>query len=108
MRLVGLSDSRWELAMPYAEHLVGDPDTGVIHGGVVTALLDNAAGLVAYRKDRHHREEAVATLDMRIDDLASARPGQPLFVRADCIKRTREIVFVRAQAFQETIDSLPP
>ena len=30
--------------LPYGEHLVGDPDTGVIHGGVITAMLDNACG----------------------------------------------------------------
>ncbi|MEL6246328.1 MAG: PaaI family thioesterase, partial [Pseudomonadota bacterium] len=30
---------------PWVEHLVGDPDTGIIHGGVITTLLDNLCGM---------------------------------------------------------------
>lgn len=101
--LVSLSDTHCEMAVPYAEHLVGDPDTGVIHGGVVTALLDNAAGLAAFRKGRDHLDEAVATLDMRIDYLSSAQPGRAIIARADCYKRTHNVVFVRAYAYHDSI-----
>ena len=33
------------LSVPYAENLIGNPETGVIHGGVITSLLDNACGI---------------------------------------------------------------
>src|ERR1700759_37000 len=33
------------MRLPYAPHLVGNPDTGVVHGGVITGLLDHACGM---------------------------------------------------------------
>ena len=36
---VGLEGRRITFRVPYAEHLVGDPDSGVIHGGVITSAL---------------------------------------------------------------------
>ena len=32
-------------SQPWDDSLVGDPDTGVIHGGVITTLLDNLCGM---------------------------------------------------------------
>ena len=29
------------LSVPYSENLIGNPETGVIHGGVITSLLVN-------------------------------------------------------------------
>jgi len=93
-----------ELMIGYADHLVGDPDTGVIHGGAITALLDNAAGMVARPRDIPRDEAAIATLDLRIDYMGSAEPGKNVHARAHCFKRTRNVAFVRAVAFTETPD----
>lgn len=90
--------------LPYAEHLVGDPDTGVIHGGVITAVLDNASGW-AVRVGRDWREGmSMATLDIRIDYMKPAEPRADLFVTAECFKQTKTIAFVRGIAFQGDID----
>ncbi|MAN16195.1 MAG: thioesterase, partial [Dinoroseobacter sp.] len=32
------------IAMPWSDDLVGDPRTGVIHGGAVSALMDTCGG----------------------------------------------------------------
>ena len=92
---------------PYAEHLIGDPDTGVIHGGVITAMLDNACGravhlarVAAGRDD----EGAIATLDLRIDYMSSAEPGKDLYGEAYCYRLTRHVAFVRASAYTDTIE----
>ena len=37
LELTGVEGRNVHLKVPYSEHLVGDPDTGVIHGGVITA-----------------------------------------------------------------------
>ena len=104
MRFISGTEDNCELAISYSEHLVGDPDTGVIHGGAITALLDNAAGMVARPKDMHRDVAAIATLDMRIDYMGSATPGKDVHAQAHCFKRTKNVAFVRAVAFTESAD----
>ncbi len=98
MAVLSAADGIAVLSVPYDEKLVGDPDTGVIHGGVVTTLLDNACGVAVGSKLR--RIGLIATLDLRIDYLKPAEPGLPLFARAECYKVTRNIAFVRGTAYQ--------
>jgi uncharacterized protein (TIGR00369 family) len=93
-----------ELALPYDEHLVGDPDTGVIHGGAITALLDNAAGFAGRPPRTTMAEIAIATLDLRIDYMGPATPGRTVIGRATCYHRTRSITFVRAVAYHDSPD----
>ncbi len=102
MKYVYDREDECELAIGYAEHLVGDPDTGVIHGGAITALLDNAAGPIARPKDMPREVAAIATLDMRIDYMGAAEPGKDVHARAHCFKRTRNVAFVRAVAFTDS------
>jgi len=90
--------------IPYAEHLVGDPDTGVIHGGVLTALLDNTCGIAVRPPDSEPSGVSIATLDLRIDYMGSAEPNKDIFAEAVCFKRTRNIAFVRATAYQTSPD----
>lgn len=102
MTLLRHDDGGCVVRVPYADHLVGDPDTGVVHGGVLTALLDNACGLAVRSPNSAPEEISMATLDLRIDYMGSARPHQDIFAEAVCYKRTRHIAFVRATAYQST------
>jgi uncharacterized protein (TIGR00369 family) len=90
--------------VPYAEHLVGDPDTGVIHGGVLTAVLDNTCGMAVRPPQESDQWLPIATLDLRIEYLGAATPHQDIFAEAVCFKRTRHIAFVRAVAYQTSAD----
>ncbi len=92
------------ICVPYAEHLVGDPDTGVIHGGVITAAMDNASGWSIRVRDDHDPEMSMATLDLRIDYMKPATPGEDLMIRAECYKQTQNIAFVRAVAYHDSVD----
>jgi len=85
---------------PWRDDLVGDPDTGVIAGGVVTALLDHCCGL-AVTSSMMGKAEAfsTATLDLRIDYMRPAAPRSGVTAQAHCYKITRTIAFVRAQAY---------
>jgi uncharacterized protein (TIGR00369 family) len=104
MTLVSRSADGCIVRVPYAEHLVGDPDTGVIHGGVITALLDNASGM-AVRSDPGGadigEERSMATLDLRIDYMRPAQPRQDLYCDAHCYRMTSNVAFVRAIAYHD-------
>jgi uncharacterized protein (TIGR00369 family) len=90
------------LTVPYREELVGDPDTGVIAGGVVTTLLDHACGQAVYAA--LGTPTVIATLDLRIDYMRPAEPGKAVFCRAHCYKITRSVAFVRASAYDNSVD----
>lgn len=91
-----------ELAMPYQSALVGDPATGVMHGGAVSALMDTTCGAAVM--SHPDAGNATATLDLRIDYMRGAVPGQAVRARASCIRLTRSIAFVQATAFDDDRD----
>jgi uncharacterized protein (TIGR00369 family) len=97
--LVELTAARARARLPYGPHLVGDPETGMVHGGVVTGLLDHTSGMAVMGK--LHTPLPIATLDLRIDYMKPARPGETIMAEATCLKVTREIAFVRGVAFHD-------
>jgi len=83
--------------VPYAEHLIGNPDTRVVHGGVITALLDNTCGIAVGSKTALQGQ--IATLDLRIDYMKPATPGEDILAFAECYKVTKNIAFARGVAY---------
>jgi uncharacterized protein (TIGR00369 family) len=83
--------------VPYADHLIGNPDSGVVHGGVITSLLDNTCGIAVGSKTALAGQ--IATLDLRIDYMKPATPRQDIFAFAECYKVTKNIAFVRGVAY---------
>lgn len=96
MELEDLGGGEAVIAMPYADHLVGDPKTGVVHGGAVSALMDTCCGAAVMSHPSN--PAATATIDLRIEYLRSATPGQRITARATCYHVTRSVAFVRATA----------
>ncbi len=85
-----------ELALPYAEKLIGNPGTGVIASGPILSLMDMATSLGVWL--RANAFVAHATLDLRVDYLRPATPGKTVIGRGECYRLTRSIAFIRGQA----------
>lgn len=97
MSVVDAAPAKAWLSVPYDKRLIGNVETGVIHGGVITTLLDHTCGMAVQLALPERM--SIATLDLRIDYMKPATPGLALTGHAHCYKVTRNIAFVRGVAY---------
>ena len=102
LTVVSVGKGMVEVSMPYDHRLIGDPARGVIAGGAVSALMDTCAGAAVMA----HPETgtSTATLDLRIDYMRAATPGETVVAKAVCYHMTKSIAFVRAEARDDDAD----
>lgn len=91
-----MADRTARFRLPYAAKLIGNPETGVLHGGAITALLDACSGAAVFAT--LPQLQPIATLDLRIDYLRPAEPGKDVWAEATCHHMSKHVAFVRAVA----------
>src|SRR2546425_11412149 len=73
-------------SLPYRPVFVGDTETGVLHGGVVTAMLDESCGMAVQLALDGTR--AIAPPDPRLDYQKPPTPGLGTKAHSGCYRRT--------------------
>jgi uncharacterized protein (TIGR00369 family) len=102
MRVISADKGKLTLELPYSENIVGNPETGVIHGGAITTLMDSTCGFTApLALDGF---QICPTLDLRIDYMAKAIPHRSVFGSAEAYRVTENVIFVRGVAWQDSPD----
>jgi uncharacterized protein (TIGR00369 family) len=105
MKVISFARGEAVFQLPYDEKLVGNPDTGVLHGGAITALLDACSGASVFAALVEWGP--IATLDLRIDYLRAGDVGKSITCRANCYRLTRNVAFTRAVAYHDDDESDP-
>ena len=85
-----------ELSLPYAEQLIGVAESGIIASGPIISLMDMATSIAIWIRLGMFRHQA--TLDLRVDYLRPARPGETIIGRGECYGVTKSVGFVRGLA----------
>ena len=102
-RITAVSAARGSMTLPPRPEWVGDPSRGMLHPGALTVLADSACGLAVGAALT--QRAPYATLDLRMDYLRPAGPGQDVHCDAHCYRLTRNVAFVRAEVWQAERDA---
>ncbi|MGY4526536.1 PaaI family thioesterase [Pseudomonas sp. TE21394] len=87
------------LVLPWSPAIVGNPQTGAVHGGALTTLMDTTCGMATLCV--LPRFEVCPTLDLRIDYMHPAEAGKAIYGHAQCYRVTRDVIFTRGTAYQD-------
>lgn len=86
LEVIAASTEHLKMRAAWRDEMLGNPDTGAVHGGILSAILDAAAFYtVAAATGR-----IGATLDMRVDYHRPAQPGD-LVAHGSVVKAGRSI-----------------
>jgi uncharacterized protein (TIGR00369 family) len=94
-----IEPGRAVLLLPVRPEFVGDPRRPALHGGVVSALIDAAAGAAAW--SALPPGESVSTVDLRVDYLEPAGLGGTLRAEAEIVRKGNRVCHVRVAVTQE-------
>lgn len=87
------------MRLPYRKDLIGEPRSGVLHGGAISALLETTFAVAVHAFPDFLNE--AATMDMRVNYMRPARPGSMVMAHGKVKHVTRRIIFVEGSAWDE-------
>lgn len=87
------------MRLPWCDDLLGDSARGLVHGGVLTMLLDTVCGSAVL--PALPAPEVCPTLDLRVDHFRPAVAGQAILAEARVVRVTASVVFTEGTLWQE-------
>lgn len=111
VELIGGKLETWEEGLVRLSLKVEERHTnphGVMHGGVITTLMDEALGSViaTVRGMEAMWEAPHATVDMNVSFLSNARAGDEIVIEGRALKVGRSVAFGEAEARRVRDDAL--
>jgi uncharacterized protein (TIGR00369 family) len=89
----GISVIEWDATPEFCFHAASGP---IVHGGMVTTLLDTAMGGACWSV--MEEDESFLTADLRVEFMRSARPGT-LRAEGRVVQRNRRVAFCAADLY---------
>ena len=111
VQMIGAKVEEWREGYVRMSLVVEEKHTnpnGVMHGGVLTTLMDEALGAViaTIRGMEVMRAAPHATVEMNVSFLAGARAGDDIVVEGRALKVGRSVAFGEAEARRRGSDDL--
>ncbi|WP_445158161.1 PaaI family thioesterase [Halomonas sp. E14] len=99
LEVLSVAPPEVRMRLPWRDELLGDTTRGLVHGGVLTMLLDTVCGSAVLCG--LPAPEVCPTLDLRIDHYRPALAGRPLLAGARVLRVTESVVFTEGTVWQE-------
>ena len=111
VQMIGAKVEEWREGYVRMSLVVEEKHTnphGVMHGGVLTTLMDETLGAVvaSVREMDAMRAAPHATVEMNVSFLAGARTGDEIVVEGRALKVGRSVAFGEAEARRRGSDDL--
>jgi uncharacterized protein (TIGR00369 family) len=103
MELIDVWPGGLIVKLPYSGNIVGNPESGIIHGGAITTLMDQTCGMAAL-SSLLPQFDIAPTVDLRIDYMRPAEPGRDILGKAETFRVTSSVIFTRGVAYHDDSD----
>jgi len=100
LRIENVAQDGVEIRMPFNPDFCADDEGILLHGGILTALLDSAFGLANFLAIDN--VENMATVDLRVEYLRPAQSRADVIVFAECYRHTRHVAFNSGRIWFDT------
>lgn len=109
MKITNVTPVLVEMHLPMKESLIGNYITGILHGGVISSMIDVSGGAMALVgafcklehinvPERIQRLARVSTIDLRIDYLRPGR-GESFYVKSSLLRSGNKVAVTRSEFF---------
>lgn len=104
MEVDALETGRAVVSLPHRPEFIGDVSKGIVHGGVISTLIDATGGATAFTVlDIDKGETSLNTVDMRVDYLRMGR-GERFVATGTVIRKGNRICVTRIEVHDDSAD----
>ena len=100
LQVVSAEEGKLCLRLPYHHHIIGNPLSGVVHGGALTTMMDTACGTAVFTALPDY--ELCPTLDLRVDYMKASSVDEDLLARSTVTSISKNVVFTECLVTQES------